>query len=259
MFVSVIFNLVILISNSNQIKLRNKMVIQMIDDNPDALDISYIERVELIPIYFINEMDIPLNLTIKNASTISCVDRIIFTQTGDLNQFLSFEIYEDPTVKYYINKRIEQCGNSSCLIAPKSTNNNCSIKDLFESVKITELSNSIFLFSRGFYETANYGTLNGGFIYSQWKNRKLSKDHYNLILEFFEIDPSVNLTNLSDFRFKMVFDHCEEFLYHLANSCQYSIDVDKDDIFIFIGAISIFFIFAVLASVCFNFLKCNSN
>lgn len=246
MFLSLILYLVILIQISNQQQHEIVHVI-LLDDNLGG-EATIMESIQLLPAYFLNDEDFPSNITIEKSSSIACLDRIDITKTRDFKYFLSFEMGNS------VNKEVEKCNDNACIIAPKSTENNCPMDQLYESIKIAEFSDDFFLFARGcYYDQFGKVKYEGGFIYQ--KNNKLSKSDYALMLEHFGIQKNINMTDLHETAKNLISctEVCNQFFRDFSQNCKYiaiQVLVDRGtDIFIFISVAFTLSILAVLVSV----------
>lgn len=236
-------------TNSNQIQ---QILVMLLNDNSGAPTDSKLDSVPLLPSYFINDEDIPSDITNKQSKGIVCLDRINFTKNGMFKKFLTFEI-EDYTHKYLLNKEIETCDDKACITTPKSADEKCPLDDVFESIKIVDFNDNFLLFSRYCY-LSEFGvvTHKGGIIF-QKENHQLSKKDYNLMLDYFGISKNLNVTDLNFHKIILskCADHCNEFFEDLTQYCKYVPYYDNsNEIWIFIGVASIInYILYIIVSV----------
>lgn len=242
----VIFYFLILFRNSYQIQ---PILVKLLDESSrGAIDDFKVDSVRLLPSYFIENEDIPTGLTHKNTTSIICLNGINFTRSGEHNKFLSFEI-EDYEHTYRLTKKIDRCDNSTCITAPKSTEANCPMEDLYESIKLIEVNDNFLLFSRGcYYRQFDPIKFEGGIIY-QKENHQLSKEDYNLMLKYFGIQKMFKLIGLNA-SLSACSDECNQLFDDLTHFCKYLALYDNTmDTFIFIGVASTIYVLYTVVSV----------
>lgn len=247
MFLSLIFNLAILIPSSIS---QNKLVIVKVLDDTSGASQAGGKIIQLVPTNFISNEDIPFSF--KNSSTVGCLSDMSITKTSKGTKFLTFAI-GDFDYSYVFNKKIEICNGSVCINPPKSTSGKyCPMDQLFETIKLAEIDDHFFMFARSCFKSQLSGQkYSGGFIYQELNKKFAEKDHQT-VLNSFEFERSVNITyvhELSHFR-SSCYEQCSDFFYNVSLYCKYIAVYDSEfELFVYIGVASTLFLSSVIISM----------